>query len=122
VGLTRFTIHYALWRGYDDLLMAVHPRHYRFYWRLFRVAPLGPARAHQVVEGNPAVCCRIDLGNLKRNMTPELSRQYFSCAYREAEFLRPPIDPTDHQYCCNRAGVSSHLDRAVFSAPDRDAA
>lgn len=121
-ALTRFTIHYALWRGYDDLLMAIHPRHYRFYWRIFRAAPLGPPRAHEVVEGNPALCCRIDLGNLSRNMTPELSRQYFSCAYRDTQFLRPPINPTDHQYCCNRTGVSSDLGSNVYSAPDRDAA
>ena len=121
-ALTRFTIHYALWRGYDDLLMAVHPRHYRFYWRVFRAAPLGPPRAHEVVEGNPALCCRIDLMNLKRNMTPEVSRRYFSCVYRETQFLQPPINPTDHQYCCNRAGVSSDLGSGVFSASDRDAA
>ena len=116
--LTRFAIHYALWRGYDDLLMAVHPRHYRFYWRLLRAAPVGPARAHEVVEGNPAFCCRIDLRSLERNITPELSRQYFPCVYRETQFLQPPINPIDHQYCCNRVGVSSSL----ASASGRDAA
>lgn len=121
-ALTRFTIHYALWRGYDDLLLAVHPRHYRFYWRVFRAAPLGPPRVHEVVQRNPALCCRIDLGNLKRNMIPELGRQYFSRMYREAQFLRPPINPTDHRYCCNRAGVSSDLGSNVFSTSDRDAA
>jgi N-acyl amino acid synthase FeeM len=121
-ALTRFTIQYAIWRGYDDLLMAVHPRHYRFYWRIFRAAPLGPPRAHEVVEGNLALCCRIDLVNLKRNMAPEMSRQYFSGENRETQFLLPPITPTDHQYCCNRAGVSSDLGANVFSVPDRDAA
>ena len=120
VALTRFTIHYALWRGYDDLLMAVHPRHYRFYWRILRATPLGPARAHEVVQRAPSLCCRIDLGNLKRNMTPELSRRYYSCVYPERQFLRPPISPADHQYCCNRTGVSSDLGSNVFSAPDRD--
>lgn len=118
VALTRFTIHYSIWRGYDDLLLAIHPRHYRFYWRILRAAPLGPARAHGVVEGAPSLCCRIDLGNLRRNMTPELSRQYFPCMYREMQFLQPPISPTDHQYCCNRTEVSSDL----ASASDRDVA
>ena len=121
-ALTRFTIHYALLRGYDDLLIAIHPRHYRFYWKIFRAAPLGPPRDHEVVEGNPALCCRIELGNLARNMTPELSRQYFSCEYRETQFLRPPISPIDHQYCCDRTGVSSDLGSYVFSASDREAA
>lgn len=121
-ALTRFTIHYALWRGYDDLLMAVHPRHYRFYWRVFRAAPLGPPRTHKVVEGNLASCCRIDLGSLKSNMTSELRQRYFSSVYQETQFLRPPITPTDHQYCCNRTGVSSDLGSSVFSASGRDAA
>lgn len=122
VALTQFTIHYALWHGYDDLLMALHPRHYRFYWRLFRVDPLGPPRAHQIVEGSPSLFCRIDLANLERNMTPELSRQYFPCRFAQSEFLRPPISPADHQYCCNRAGVSSNVDSDVFSASEGKAA
>ncbi len=121
-ALTRFTIHYALWRKYDDLLMAVHPRHYRFYWRTFRAAPLGPPRDHEVVEGNPALCCRIDLGNLARNMTSELSRQYFSYEYPETQFLRSPVNPIDHQYCCDQVGVCSDLGASVFSSSDRDAA
>ena len=122
VALTRFAIHYALWRGYDDLLIAVHPRHYRFYWRVFRASPLGPPRAHEAVEGHPSLCCRIHLDSLRRNMAPDLSRQYFSCTFPVTRFLRPPIDPVDHQYCCNRTGVSSNIGAGIISLPDRDAA
>jgi hypothetical protein len=120
--LTRFTIHYALWRGYDDLLMAVHPRHYLFYWRTFRAAPLGPPHAHEPVRGNPAVCCRIDLGSLERNMTPKLRRRYFCRGYAETQFTQPPINPVDHQYCCNRMGIAAEIEPNMFSTSARDAA
>lgn len=122
VALTRFTIHYAMWMGYDDLLMAVHPRHYRFYWRLFRVDPLGPPRTHHAVEGNLSLFCRIDLGNLERNMTPELSRLYYSYECPQVQFLRPPISPADHQYCCDRTEASSNIDLDVLPASSREAA
>jgi len=122
VALTRFTIQYALRQDYDDLVMAVHPRHYRAYWRLLRAVPLGPPRAYEVAEGNPSICCRIDLTNLQRNMAPEMSRRYFSGVWQESQFRVPPINPIDHQYCCNRTGVSPDVAARTSPAAARDAA
>ena len=104
-ALTKLMIHHVYREGYDDLVMAIHPRHYRFYWRYFRVFPLGPQRPHEPANGNPAVCHRIDLRTFRRNVVPELWDQYFSEPVPESELDRPPIRPIDHLYFCRLSGL-----------------
>jgi hypothetical protein len=120
--LTRFMIHYAYWRGFDDLLLAVHPRHHRFYWRHFRVHPLGPCRPHQFVRGSPSIGCRIDLHTLKQNVNPELWQQYFAEEYPEIEYMGPPLDPADHRYFLGRSAVTLHADLTDHRRWSKDAA
>jgi hypothetical protein len=105
-ALTKLMIHYAYWRGHDDLVMTIHPKHYRFYWRHFRMYPLGPHRPHQSAGGNPAVCHRIDLRHLKRNIAPELWEQYFSTGVPVSQLDRPPMQPADHAYFSARSGIA----------------
>ena len=99
-GLTRYMIHYAYWQKFDDLLLSVHPRHHRFYWRHFRVFPLGPCRAHAAVCGNPAIGCRMDLRYLGQNMETALWERYFAEVQSENHYSGPPISPEDHRYFC----------------------
>jgi len=120
--LTRFMIQHAYSRKLDDLLMAVHPRHYRFYWRHFRVWPFGPCRACSSVRGNPSIACRIDLHTLKQNVPPELRRRYFDEQLPETSLTSPPIDPMDHDYFLNRIGITWHADPADHPEWDKDAA
>ncbi len=120
--LTRFMIHYAYWRGFDDLLIAIHPRHHRFYWRHFRVSLVGPCRPHRWVNGNPSICGRIDLHYLKRNVEPELWQQYFAQGFPEREYRRPPIGQGDHRYLLCRSGVSTPADSSGHKRPNQDAA
>jgi len=103
-SLTHLMIHYAYWRRYDDLLMTIHPRHRAFYQRCFRAAILGPCRPYGIVRGNPALCCRIDLHQLRQVTDPKVVRRYFTCA-PQADLAGPPMAPTDHTYFCERAGI-----------------
>ena len=121
-NLTELMIHFAYLQEYDDLLIAVHPRHYRFYWRHFRVFPLGPCRPHGAVGGNPAICCRIELHYLGRNMEPELWEQYFSGVRPERHYTGQPIMPEDHLYFCNRRGISPDTDSNAYTIWHKDAA
>ena len=105
-ALTKFMIHYAYAQRYDDLLMAIHPRHYRFYWHCFRVYPLGPCRPHGPARGNPAVGCRIDMDSLKRNLHPRVREQYFSDVHPEAHYLGTPVAPADHLYFYSRREIA----------------
>jgi len=104
-ALTKFMIHYVMWRGYDELLLAIHPRHYRFYWRFFRAYPLGSTRSHSFANGNPALACGIDLRTLRQNGDPELFRRYFARPIPAEAFLRPAVRPEDHHYFCRRSGA-----------------
>lgn len=111
-ALTEFMIQYAYWRQLDDLVMVMHPRHYRFYWELFRAAPIGPCRHHKSVCGNPAIACRIGLRHLSRNVDPALWRRYFSRSYPDWCFEGPPMSAADQEYFCRRRGI---VDRAVYA-------
>jgi len=121
-SLTRFMIQYAFWREYDDLLLTIHPRHHRFYWRCFRVFPLGPCRPHGTVQNNPAILCRIDLRNLRRNCHSRLWEQYFAEAIPASQFEVPPMDRRDHLHFCRRAALASPASRIVPRAGFRKAA
>lgn len=121
-ALTRFMIQYAFWKGHDDLLLTIHPRHYHFYWRCFRVFPLGPCRPHGTVQNNPAVLCRIDLRNLRRNGHPRLWEQYFAEAIPATQFDVPPMDFQDHLLFCRRAALTSQASLIVPRAGFREAA
>ncbi len=111
-ALTKYMIHYVYWRGYDALLLAIHPRHYMFYWRFFRAYPLGPTRSHEFANGNPAIVCGIDLHTLKKNADPEISRRYFSRPIPADQFARPSMRPVDHAYFCHRCGIATVPDYA----------
>lgn len=107
--LTQFMIQYSYWQGYDDLLLAVHPRHHRFYWECFRVYPVGPCRSYAAANGNPAICCRIDLRHLHRNVDPHLWGKYFSTMLPDSHYQRPVITPDDHAYLLGRSGLSHKI-------------
>lgn len=108
--LTRFMIHYAYSRDFDDLLLAIHPKRYKFYWQHFRVYPLGPRRPHQAVCGNPSVACRIDLHALRRNVDAELWQQYFARGFPAIEYTKPPISLADHYHFLACRGTSESGD------------
>ena len=104
--LTRFLFRYAAWRGLDDLLMAIHPRHLAFYRRFFHVTQFGPRRSYEDVQGQPAVACRVDLHTVTRDVAPQIRRYYWSEHYRDEDFAASPMPQEDHLYFCRRAGLS----------------
>jgi len=109
-ALTHFLIHYAHWRQIDDLLLAIHPKHRRFYWRRFRAVALSACRRHGEVNGNPAICCRIDLHRLRQVTDPQVWQQYYGFEPPTAAFLESPISPEDHHHFCCRAGLELGAD------------
>jgi hypothetical protein len=104
-AITHFLFHYARWRRYDDLLMAIHPSHRKFYQHCFGAELLGPLRPNKAVGGNPSVCYRIDLHWLKCRVNPKLLQQYEARMPPETHYMVPAIQPEDHQYFCTRRGV-----------------
>ena len=54
----------ARFRGVDDLLIAVHPRHAKFYQRYLGFESIGPLRSYRAVCGQPAVALAVNLNRL----------------------------------------------------------
>ncbi len=102
-ALTRFMYQFAQWRRFDDLLLAVHPRHVRFYERWFRIHRLGPCRPYHLVRGQPAIACRIDLQSVDEMVASDVYRWYSDPPISAFEFQRPRISPADHSYLSQSA-------------------
>lgn len=60
VGLTGFMFQYARYNGVDRLLVAVHPRHAKFYRHFYGFEVFGELKSYDAVHGNPAVGCYHD--------------------------------------------------------------
>lgn len=102
-ALTRFMFQYARWYQYDDLLLAIHPRHVQFYERWFRVYRFGPCRPYQLVQGQPAIACRIDLHAVDEVVPHDVFQWYTEPAIAPFEFCTGPISHRDHVYLSSRA-------------------
>ncbi len=112
-ALTRFMYQYARWRKFDDLLLAVHPRHVRFYERWFRVYRLGPCRPYHLVQGQPAIACRIDLHSVSETVPSDVCQWYNDPKIAPFEFQRPGISAVDHAYFSARAATHARHYRAA---------
>lgn len=61
IRLMGFMAQYAWRRGVDELLIAVHPDHARFYERMIAFRPIGGERSYTPVCNKPAVAMALDL-------------------------------------------------------------
>jgi hypothetical protein len=77
VGLARLMIQTARERGLQQVLVAVHPRHARFYQRMLSFEPLGEERSYPLVCNNPAVALSLDFARIDR-LRPENHDTFFA--------------------------------------------
>jgi len=105
LGVTRLMAQHAWCRGVHELLVAVHPKHSRFYRRFMAFTPIGELRAYPTVRNNPAVALALNFDRVDRERPksfdtffgqwlPEeqLKPQPITAAQRE--YFRPMIDPS----------------------------
>ncbi len=62
--LMALTVQCAVYRGIDQLLIAVHPRHAKFYERFIAFELIGEKRTYASVCDHPAVAMALDLNSL----------------------------------------------------------
>ncbi len=95
--LCRFTAQYA-WRiGLHQLLVAVHPKHARFYKRFMDFEPIGQQRSYPSVRNNPAVAMMLDMVRLHRQR-PEAYYTLFAPVI-DCDLLKPqPITRSQSEY------------------------
>lgn len=92
-GLMRLMVQSARARGVDQLLVACHPRHAKFYRRALGFDTISEVRSYQTVRGNPAVALVQDL-NLAQQNHPELYRRFFGQRLPESALRPRPM--SDH--------------------------
>lgn len=67
---------YATRRGVDELLIAIHPRHGKFYERFLGFEGIGGLKSYSLVRDNPAIAMALDLGGLQHSNRKAYQRLY----------------------------------------------
>ncbi len=93
VRLSRLMVQYAQQRGLDELLVAVHPRHARFYRRFMQFKPIGEQRAYPTVQNHPAVALALNFGDVERHR-PESFDMFFGQRLPDEALEPHPITET----------------------------
>lgn len=89
--LMSFTIQCAEYRGIDQLLIAVHPRHSKFYQRFLGFHQITTdERAYEAVCDNPAVALALDIPRLSHD-SPAAYKRVFGKPFRAEDLRYRPI-------------------------------
>jgi len=81
----------------DRVLLAVHPRHARFYERFFGCESFGEKKAYSAVLDNPAVPCVHEFAKLNESGY-KLFDQVYGLPFLRWELLRQPMPTSDREY------------------------
>jgi hypothetical protein len=82
--------------GIDELLIAVHPRHARFYSRMLGFEQFGELRSYNSVCGNPAVGLAHNFTALELTRYP-LYDAVYEHRYRPYELAHQPMPPEEQE-------------------------
>lgn len=102
--LSRLMVQYARKRGLDELLVAVHPKHARFYQRFMDFELIGEELAYPAVRNHPAVALCLDFARIDRERPenydtffgqplPDEQLQPRPMPKQQRDYFRPMIDP-----------------------------
>jgi len=97
VGITRLMAQYARRRGFDELLVAVHPKHARFYRRYMDFEVIGEERAYPTVRNNPAVALSLNFDRVDRDR-PRSYNTFFGRPIADAQLEPRSITASDRDY------------------------
>ncbi|MCA9236848.1 MAG: hypothetical protein KDA44_15335 [Planctomycetales bacterium] len=101
-ALTRVMMQTAEREGIDQLLIAVHPRHARFYRQAMGFQQIAGHRRYQAVNGNPALALSLDLKSV-RTQQPRIWQRFVG-APLPAEVLQScPVTESDRRYFAEAA-------------------
>jgi len=111
VGLMRLMAQFSRHNGLDHLLVAVHPRHARFYQRCLGFKSLGGEKSYPTVRNRPAVALHLDLSWSEDN--PPADHRNYKLFFGEsiaAEHLRfCPISVAERRYFAPALAYEANL-------------
>jgi len=95
--LKRLMAQYARRQGMDELLVAVHPRHVRFYERFLAFQRIGVQTVYPAVRGHPAVALSLSFARIDRQR-PHNYERFFGEPLPEGRLWPQPISRADREY------------------------
>ena len=113
--LMSFTIQCASHRGIDQLLIAVHPKHGRFYQRFLGFQQVAEEKTYEAVRGKPAVAMALDISRLSVDH-PKAHKRVFGVSFSEEDLEYRPISDEF------RAELSIMVNATYVPDPHPDAA
>lgn len=96
IHLCRLMTVFAISKGYDELVIAVHPRHAKFYQRMLAFRIFGELREYPSVKDHPAVALYLDLHNMQR-LPAKLYRFLLASPYRPEDFRVPQLSDCEYR-------------------------
>jgi len=105
MNLNRLMAQYARYNGLDALLIAVHPRHERFYSRYMAFERIGSEKPYGSVLGNPAVAASLEFDRIDRER-PDAYGFFFGEPIPSAALEPRPMSDNDREYFARRVTQS----------------
>lgn len=97
VKLAKVMAQYARLQGMNNLLIAVHPRHTRFYKRFMAFDEFGELKTYPTVRNNPAIACNLDFAKADRERPP-CYEQFFGDPLPVEELRACPMTAAEREY------------------------
>jgi len=95
--LSRVMVQYARRRGVEELLVAVHPKHARFYRRYMDFRTIGGQTAYPTVRNHPAVALSLNFDRIDRER-PKAYDTFFGLPIPEEQLEPQPMSRADREY------------------------
>ena len=97
VNLMGLMVQYARQNSVDRLMVAVHPRHAKFYQHFFGFEVFGELKSYAAIQGNPAVGCVLDFAKTDVTGYP-LRDKVYGVTYAPWELVSQPISSAECNY------------------------
>jgi len=104
----RLMVQSAHRQGLDRLLVAVHPRHARFYQRFLSFQQLAEERSYPLVCNNPAVALYLDFAQIDRDHPPNYEL-FFGERLPDEQVLSRPMSPADAVHFASAAAFGAQF-------------
>ena len=107
--LTRLMAQYARSQGVEQLLVAVHPRHARFYTRMMGFEPIGPVTSYPGARHQPAIALCLDFERIDQH-PPPCYRRYFAEKIPVDELVPQAMTAVERSYFARMIDVAAIAD------------
>ena len=88
---------HARQNGMHQFLIAVHPKHARFYERFMGFQQIGPLRDYPNVQDAPAVACCLDFARIDRER-PNCWNDFFGSPLPQSKLIACPMSVDEIEY------------------------